>query len=502
MHSRVLLWLSLLALTDALPLTKRPPSDDPSRTNPEDEEIEDVFSQILRSNKHSTVKLYHGDIVMDRSYSAVKCTNCIWTKSEDGMVRVPYILATDYGYTNKELITEALETFTTLTCIRFIERTTENDYLYIQSGSGCWSSIGKVGGVQTLSLMSGGCMARGVVQHEIEHALGFYHEQSRSDRDEHLDVIWQNINEADWGEFELVDTDNMDVPYDYASVMHYGRFAYSNTSGQPSLNPKPDQSVEIGQRYGLSPLDVSKVNKLYDCNVCSFLLTGINGSLDFETFTSSYRDTTSCVWLVRVNRNKAVLQFDNFDVPVSAECSAYYIRVYDGQSKTSPVLLNRTCGTQQLPLMVASGNSMLVEFVYEVPLAAIDLKASYGLVDCGGTYTTDNGTVSSPCYPDPYPNLSDCITAIWAPEGYQVVLNFTTFDVEYSSSCLYDYLLIYDGGRTDSPLLGRYCWNGPIPTIISTGNALLLEFRSDNWFNMGGYTANYYFVQSPDVQSP
>lgn len=65
--------------------------------------------------------------------------------------------------------------------------------------------------------------------------------------------------------------------------------------------------------------------------------------------------------------------------------------------------------------------------------------------------------------------------------------------MEYSSSCLYDYLLIYDGGRTDSPLLGRYCWNGPIPTIISTGNALLLEFRSDNWFNMGGYTANYYF---------
>lgn len=60
----------------------------------------------------------------------------------------------------------------------------------------CWSSIGKVGGVQTLSLMSGGCMARGVVQHEIEHALGFYHEQSRSDRDEHLDVIWQNINEG------------------------------------------------------------------------------------------------------------------------------------------------------------------------------------------------------------------------------------------------------------------------------------------------------------------
>ncbi|XP_075693170.1 embryonic protein UVS.2-like [Rhinoderma darwinii] len=434
---------------------------------------------------------------MDTSYSAIKCPNCLWDKSKDGVVEVPYSLASDYSKDNKELITAALETFTTLTCIHFVERTTEKDYLNIYSGSGCWSSIGKVEGVQPLSLMSSGCMATGVVQHEIEHALGFYHEQSRSDRDDHVDIMWQYINGADWSEFDLVDTDNLDLPYDYSSVMHYGRFSYSNTSDQPSLNPKPDQSVEIGQRYGLSPLDVFKVKKLYDCNICSFLLTGINGSLDFETFTSSFKDTTSCVWLLRVKRNKAFLQFDIFDVPVSAECTSYYITVYDGPSKTSPVLLDRTCGTHELPLMVASGNSMLVEFVYEIPPAAVNLKAFYSLVDCGGTYTTDNGTITSPGYPNPYPNLSDCITTIWAPKGYQIALNFTTFNLEYSSSCLYDYLIINDGGRTDSPLLGKYCWNGPIPTIISTGNALLLEFCSDNWFNMGGYTANYYFVQSP-----
>ncbi|XP_040266587.1 embryonic protein UVS.2-like [Bufo bufo] len=434
---------------------------------------------------------------MDTRYSAIKCTSCLWTKSEDGVVTVPYKLAPDYRDEDKKLITEALETFKTLTCIQFKERTTEKDYLKIHSGSGCWSSIGKVGGVQELSLMSGGCMATGIVQHEIEHALGFYHEQSRSDRDEHVDVMWQYINEGDWGEFDLFDTDNLNLPYDYASVMHYGRFSYSNTSGEPSLNPKPDQSVAIGQRYGLSPLDVSKVKKLYSCDICSFLLTGTNGTLDFETFTSSLKDSTRCLWLVRVNRNKTFLQFDKFYLPASAECTAYHITVYDGPSKTSPVLLDRMCGAHELPLMVASKNSVLVEFVFEDPLAAVDVKASYGLVDCGGTYTTDNGTVTSPSYPDPYPNLSDCITAIWAPEGHQIVLNFTAFSVEYSSSCLYDYLIIYDGGRTDSPLLGRYCSTGPIPTIISTGNVLLLEFRSDVWFNMDGYSANYYFVNSP-----
>ncbi|KAG8579917.1 hypothetical protein GDO81_011093 [Engystomops pustulosus] len=223
MQSRVPIWLLLLAFTDAIPLPYRRPSVDSSKTHPGEEEYEDIFTQILRSNKDSTVKLHHGDIVMARSYSAVKCTHCLWSKSEDGVVRVPYILAPDYSDQNKELITSALQTFTELTCINFIERTTETDYLNIHSGSGCWSSIGKVGGPQPLSLMSGGCMARGVVQHEIEHALGFYHEQSRSDRDDHVDVLWQYINEADWGEFDLVYTKNMDLPYDYSSVMHYGR---------------------------------------------------------------------------------------------------------------------------------------------------------------------------------------------------------------------------------------------------------------------------------------
>lgn len=60
----------------------------------------------------------------------------------------------------------------------------------------CWSYIGKMGGAQDVSLMKEGCMVRGVVQHEIQHALGFFHEQSRSDRDKFVDVRWQNINKG------------------------------------------------------------------------------------------------------------------------------------------------------------------------------------------------------------------------------------------------------------------------------------------------------------------
>ncbi|XP_053304519.1 astacin-like metalloendopeptidase [Spea bombifrons] len=498
-----LLWFCLVTVTSPLPFAKRDSSyghADPSLKEVYEEEpnTEDVFSQILKTNKDSTIKLYHGDIVMPAhsGFSAMKCTDCLWKKSSDGTVQVPYTISSDYSDSDKAFIIHVLQDFSTLTCIQFVERSTEVDYLNIGSGSGCWSSVGKVGGSQYLSLLRTGCMARGIIQHEIQHALGFYHEQSRSDRDNYIDVLWEFINEDNWGNFEKVDTRNMDLPYDYSSVMHYGKYAYSNTSAQPTLRPKPDQDVEIGQRYGLSPLDVFKVKKLYECKQCSFMLTGTGGSLDSEKYIKAYSDTASCLWLITVEKNKVLLKFDTFDIPPSAGCSSYYITVYDGRSRKAPLLLDRVCGNQELPLLVATTNGLLVEFAYEETLPVFDFKATYSSVSCGGTYTADNGTITSPDYPNLYPNFADCVSTIWAPQGFRILLNFATFDLEYSSSCLYDYLIINDGGRPNAPELGRFCWDVHIPPILSTGNALLLQFHTDSWFNKAGYRADYSFVKS------
>ncbi|XP_063293891.1 astacin-like metalloendopeptidase [Pelobates fuscus] len=502
MHPVYLLWFCLIGATELIPLVKRAPGNGHSTlsldTGYEGEEItDDVFSQILKINKGSTMTLYHGDIVMNlnNGYSASKCVDCLWTKSADGTVKVPYSLSTDYSDDEQRFIHHVLLDFSTLTCVHLVERSTEEDYLEIGSGNGCWSSIGKVGGAQFLSVMKSGCMARGVIQHEVQHALGFYHEQSRSDRDDYIDVKWEYINDEDRVNFEKMETDNMGLPYDYSSVMHYGKYAYTNTSGQATLIPKPDPSVETGQRYGLSPLDVSRINKLYNCQHCGFLLSGYSGSLDSENYLSAYSEATSCVWLIRVDK-KVLLDFDTFDVALSAGCSTYYITVYDGSTKDFPVLLDKACGNQEIPLLVSSTNAMLVEFVHEEPVTAAGFKASYSSVSCGGTYTEDEGTITSPDYPNLYPNQADCISTIWAPVGYQIVLNFTTIDLEFSTSCLYDYLIINDGSRPSSPELGRLCWDNHIPPILSTGNVLLLQFHTDSWFNKPGYRADYYFVKS------
>lgn len=56
----------------------------------------------------------------------------------------------------------------------------------------CFSAIGRQGGKQRISVGEG-CEYKGTVMHEMMHALGFFHEQSRTDRDDYVMVLWWNV---------------------------------------------------------------------------------------------------------------------------------------------------------------------------------------------------------------------------------------------------------------------------------------------------------------------
>jgi hypothetical protein len=60
--------------------------------------------------------------------------------------------------------------------------------------------------------------------HELGHALGLFHEQSRPDRDDYVTVLTNNINPAAIPNFDKSSSDDVQtygIPYDYGSVMHY-----------------------------------------------------------------------------------------------------------------------------------------------------------------------------------------------------------------------------------------------------------------------------------------
>ncbi|KAM8893662.1 high choriolytic enzyme 1-like [Spinachia spinachia] len=130
----------------------------------------------------------------------------------------------------------------------------------------CWSYLGRQTGAQKISLRKNGCLFTDTVQHEVLHALGFHHEQVRSDRDDFVSILTENIVPGRERNFEKQPTNNLGTTYDFESVMHYGKFAFSS-NGNPTIVSKADPDMEFGSATTMSKNDIARVNALYECNV-------------------------------------------------------------------------------------------------------------------------------------------------------------------------------------------------------------------------------------------
>lgn len=168
-------------------------------------------------------------------------------------------------------IKRAMREYHTSTCIKFVERIpSDQDYLFIQNTrTGCWSSIGRVGGRQELNLQSEGCTNKvGTIMHEMMHALGFFHEHSREDRDSHITVQWQNIRDNEDGNFRKVakgEVSTLGLGYDYGSLQHYSTTAFSRNGQKTITANRPTDEAKMGQRDKFSELDLKKINAMYKC---------------------------------------------------------------------------------------------------------------------------------------------------------------------------------------------------------------------------------------------
>ncbi|XP_042596209.1 meprin A subunit beta-like [Cyprinus carpio] len=133
----------------------------------------------------------------------------------------------------------------------------------------CWSYVGRTSPRgQTLSI-GDGCGVKAIVEHEFLHALGFWHEQSRYDRDDYVTINFENIITGYGSNFNRYSenfTTTQGTPYDYYSVMHYDKNAFSNGNGSTIITKRPEFQDVIGQRLDMSEYDVTELNKLYKCN--------------------------------------------------------------------------------------------------------------------------------------------------------------------------------------------------------------------------------------------
>ncbi|XP_023325705.1 zinc metalloproteinase nas-4 [Eurytemora carolleeae] len=188
-----------------------------------------------------------------------------WRKWPDATI--PYLISNQFSQYERSVIAKAMKNYHDNTCIRFRPRTSETAYIHIMKGSGCSSSVGRTGSVQSVSL-GNGCVYTGIVMHELMHASGFWHEQSRADRDSHIRINWDNIiqgMEYNFLKYDLNKIDHLGAEYDTCSVMHYGAFAFSKAR-DPTIVPVKEGECQLGQREGFSDTDIRKLNTLYQCS--------------------------------------------------------------------------------------------------------------------------------------------------------------------------------------------------------------------------------------------
>ncbi|XP_018525307.1 meprin A subunit beta [Lates calcarifer] len=230
---------------------------------------------IFNINEAAGLDLLEGDIEQDQTFSR----NSILGDKYRWPTTIPYYLEDSLDMNAKGVILKAFDQYRLKTCIDFTPWKGEENYISVFKGSGCFSSVGNQHvGKQQLSI-GRNCDRLGTVEHEFLHALGFWHEQSRADRDDYVNIMWDRIEPGKEHNFKTRDdtvSSALGIPYDYGSVMHYSKTAF-NIGSEPTIVTKIPHFMDvIGQRMGFSANDLAKLNRLYNCTKSSTFVESCN----------------------------------------------------------------------------------------------------------------------------------------------------------------------------------------------------------------------------------
>ncbi|GFY43782.1 protein SpAN [Trichonephila inaurata madagascariensis] len=269
----------------------------------------------------------------------------------------------------KTMIIGAMGEWENHTCLTFHEKALDYTFIRFRADKdGCWSMIGRINSIfagQDVSI-GRGCNRTNIIVHEIGHAIGLYHEQSRNDRDGYIHINWHNMPVARYSQFDRGIESPRGVEYDYTSVMHYGPMAFTEKYFQKNTIAamNPFYQTLIGSGLKISFRDSKLVNKMYSCNVkCPNNVSQcLNGG-----FLSPYR---------------------NDDQPCHCICP--------------PGATGEFCENLSDP------------FEY------------YQMPPCGGNVTEDT-EIQTPGYPNRKPPSDSCIWWMQAPKGKRVRVEFVDF---------------------------------------------------------------------------
>jgi hypothetical protein len=208
----------------------------------------------------------YGDIVLGKveSGSTISKGNyepqapLLWDKPE-----IPYLISPELPDPSR--VERAVQYFNQHTPVTFIPRSDQPDAVVFEPGpEHCFSTLGRSGGLQPINLAKD-CHTQEIL-HEMMHALGFVHEQSRTDRDTYLRILWDNIEEKYRPQFAIVPDSLMEAmrgtPFDYHSIMLYRADTFTTHPGLASIQPTGPGPIDPVHE-GLSEMDIQRLKRLF-----------------------------------------------------------------------------------------------------------------------------------------------------------------------------------------------------------------------------------------------
>ncbi|MCX2473753.1 M12 family metallopeptidase [Pedobacter sp. MC2016-05] len=175
---------------------------------------------------------------------------------------------------------KAMRTISSYSPVRFVQRTTQANYLKFITTAGNSSWVGVIGGAQNFSIYNNNAST---VMHEMYHALDMEHEQCRVSRDNDIIVHYENLAESSYhnfNKFTLSTHTDVDA-FDFGSIMLYDAYSGS-TNGQPTIT-KLDGSTYLRavNTINPSPTDIKALNQLYP----GFNYVGLPANTNYEIAT-------------------------------------------------------------------------------------------------------------------------------------------------------------------------------------------------------------------------
>uniref|UniRef100_A0A8C4GTC4 Zgc:154142 n=1 Tax=Dicentrarchus labrax TaxID=13489 RepID=A0A8C4GTC4_DICLA len=230
-------------------------------------------------------------------------------------------------------------------------------------------------------------------------------------------------------------------------------------------------------------------------------MSGESGTFTSWNYPNSYDNGKSCTWQITVDPNKLIhLWFEEFALEATQLCTGDFVTLRDSLGT-----IGKYCGYDKPKPVVSLTNRLTVYFDtndrktdqgFKAHYRAVAPELSSEIAGAGGFLQGDQGDMMTPSFPEQnYPNGALYQWRITVPEGERVRLTFTSFDLV--PEVCGDFVQVYDGDTA-----GKFCGGTMPKPIESTGNTMVVRFKSDNTLTSKGFKATYTKSSLPPVVVP